>query len=135
MIFYLHQSLETQHLCRRYIALREFISYRQQNYLDGQFPPTWWNLYDHDSDLKSSQEPPTNLNVAKVGLVMPLHTSDVERAFNVQNQIKTAIRKRISSDFVNKHLLVGIEGPHIAEFSWQESANKWRKEKTRKLFR
>ena len=78
---------------------------------------------------------PNVITLAKICLVLPLHTSDVERAFSVQNQVKTAIRNRISGDSVNKYLLVGIEGPPIEVFPWQQAANHWRKEKERKLYK
>ena len=43
-------SRRTQHLVGRYPALREFLAYMSRNYLDGDFPPPMWNVFDRDSD-------------------------------------------------------------------------------------
>jgi hypothetical protein len=81
-----------------------------------------------------SETVPNVITLARIGLVLPLHTSDVERAFSVQNSVKTAIRNRIGEQMVNSYLTVGIEGGPIEEFDFESAARVWRQEKKRHLF-
>ena len=77
---------------------------------------------------------PNISKLAMICLVLPLHTSDVERPFSVQNQVKTAVRNRIGAQMVNNYLTVGIEGPQLGEFDFETAAVHWRNAKLRKLF-
>ena len=53
--FFLHAgSQRTLRLVRRYPVLRDFITYVQANYIDGQYTPPSWNVYNRDNDNRTN---------------------------------------------------------------------------------
>jgi hypothetical protein len=56
MNFRLHSEsrLSTRRLIRQYPTLERFISYMEMNYLDGNFPPAIWNVYNRDMDTRTN---------------------------------------------------------------------------------
>ena len=44
----------TTRLMQRYPALRDFIVYVRQNYLDGNYPPTMWNVFTRTNDNRTN---------------------------------------------------------------------------------
>ena len=54
--------------------------------------------------------------------------------FSAQNQVKTALRNRISSERVDDLLIVKIEGEDLKNFDFLAALQHWRSTKQRKLF-
>ena len=76
-----------------------------------------------------------NLNtLAKIAVVLPLQTADVERGFSVQNQIKTKLRNQLTPTMVNKLMMVCIEGGHHKTFDFDAVIEHWKAVKPRKIF-
>ena len=44
----------TARLIRWYPALQDFILYVRRNYMDGNFPPRMWNVFDRDTDTRTN---------------------------------------------------------------------------------
>jgi hypothetical protein len=44
----------TRHLINRFPALQDFLDYVERNYLDGNFPPALWNVFNRDSDTRTN---------------------------------------------------------------------------------
>ena len=69
------------------------------------------------------QQFPNLVHLAALTVTAPIHTSDCERGFSAQNQVKTALRNRISSERVDDLLIVKIEGEDLKNFDlWQPSS-------------
>jgi hypothetical protein len=50
----LRTANRTQRLINRYPELQDFLLYFQRNYLDGNFPPVMWNVYDRNMDNRTN---------------------------------------------------------------------------------
>ena len=48
------EDYRTARLIRRYPALQDFILYVRRNYMDGNFPPRMWNVFDRDTDTRTN---------------------------------------------------------------------------------
>ncbi|CAG2218503.1 C1QL [Mytilus edulis] len=48
------QDVETRNLCRRYHGLRDLLLYFERNYLNGQFQPATWNVFNRDMDNRTN---------------------------------------------------------------------------------
>lgn len=59
----LRQSRRTRRLVRRFPALADFLRYFQMNFLDGNFPPMMWNVFDRDMDTRSNNHVESKLNI------------------------------------------------------------------------
>ena len=73
-------------------------------------------------------------NLVHLAVTASIHTSDCERGFSAQNQVKTALRNRISSERVDDLLIVKIEGEDLKNFDFLAALQHWRTNKQRKLF-
>ena len=73
---------------------------------------------------------PNLIRLVKIAMHMPLQTADCERGFSAQNNIHTATRNKLSSETVNKLMLIQLPGP-AEDFDFQKAAKLW-KEKERK---
>ena len=80
------------------------------------------------------QQFPNLVHLAALAVTAPIHTSDCERGFSAQNQVKTALRNRISSERVDDLLIVKIEGEDLKNFDFLAALQHWRTNKQRKLF-
>ncbi|XP_045216125.2 zinc finger protein 862-like [Mercenaria mercenaria] len=76
---------------------------------------------------------PNLIKLAALALTAPIHTSDCERGFSSQNQVKTSLRNRIGSETVDNLLMIKIQGGKLEEFDFSVPLKLWR-EKQRKLF-
>ena len=76
---------------------------------------------------------PNILFLLELGLIMPLHTSHVERGFSAQNNIVIANRNMISPKTVNKLMLIKCEGGNIIEQNFDASVYKWKAVKNRRI--
>jgi len=47
-------SNSTQQLVAQHPALLEFIRYMEQNYLNGQFPLAFWNVFNRNGDSRTN---------------------------------------------------------------------------------
>jgi len=53
--FNIHRNANsTRRLVRRFPALNDFFNYVQRNYLDGNFSPAMWNVFERDMDNRSN---------------------------------------------------------------------------------
>lgn len=50
----IYSSRSVSHLLNTVPALREFITYFQQNYISGIFKPALWNVFDRDVDFRTN---------------------------------------------------------------------------------
>ena len=80
------------------------------------------------------QQFPNLVHLAALAVTAPIHTSDCERGFSAQNQVKTALRNRISSERVDDLLIVKIEGEDLKNFDFLAALQHWRTNKQRNLF-
>ena len=80
------------------------------------------------------QQFPNLVHLAALAVTAPIHTSDCERGFSAQNQVKTALRNRISSERVDDLLIVKIKGEDLKNFDFLAALQHWRTNKQSKLF-
>ena len=66
---------------------------------------------------------------------MPLQTADCERGFSAQNNIHTSTRNKLSSETVNKLMLIQLQGGPAELFDFQKAAKLWKEKKERRLFK
>jgi len=59
-------SNSTQQLVARHPALLEFITYIERNYLNGQFPPAFWNVFNRNGDSRTNNHVEGNFIVLPV---------------------------------------------------------------------
>ncbi|KAK3085490.1 hypothetical protein FSP39_004127, partial [Pinctada imbricata] len=72
--------------------------------------------------------------LASMALTHPIHTADCERAFSSQNLVTTKLRCRLSGERIDELMRVMIEGPPAPLFDFNAALQKWRGEKSRKIF-
>ena len=68
---------------------------------------------------------PNLLKLAAVALTLPIHTSDCERDFSLQNSLKTSERNRLLPQRVDTLMLISAEGPPIESFNFEPAVRRW----------
>ena len=76
-------------------------------------------------------EYPNMTLLACLALTHPVHTSDCERSFSVQNIITTAKRNRLSNDHIDQHMRIIIQGPPVCDHNFMQALKIWREKKYR----
>ena len=78
---------------------------------------------------------PNPLKLASIALKLPVHTSDCERGFSLQNSLKNCERNRLSPERLDTLMVISSEGPPVAEFNFEPAAvKKWTESKQRIIF-
>ena len=80
-------------------------------------------------------ELPNLTTLAGLALIAPVHTAECERGFSVQNQIKTALRNRLSETKMDELSAVSILGPQLKHFDANAALQIWKAKKSRKIFK
>ena len=110
--------------------LKEIVN--KQGYPRGNMPKLWQVIAMYHRD-----EFPNLIKLAAIALTLPVHTSDCERGFSVQNRLKTPLRNRLSPERLNKLMTVCIEGPDGLQYAddyFEEAVLFWRSQKKRRIF-
>lgn len=76
---------------------------------------------------------PNLLVLAKIALLLPLHTSDCERGFSAQNAIKTARRSRLEEGTLNTLMTMKCEGEPIGKQDYSQAIQVWKGKKDRRI--
>ena len=76
---------------------------------------------------------PNLLKLAALALTTAILTADCERSFNAQNQLKTALRNRMSPERPDDLMAIKM-GPASENFDFDAALAYWREAKHRKLF-
>ena len=66
-------------------------------------------------------------------LVLPVATTDCERAFSTMKRVKTDLRNRLQTKTLDQLLKICIEVPDMANFNFEEVVEQWTKQKNRRL--
>ena len=77
---------------------------------------------------------PALMKLAQVCLVLPVHTSDCERAFSSQNTLKTPLRNRLTPEHLNLLMQICVNGPLKDNFDFAQALSVWKKAKQRKIY-
>ena len=72
--------------------------------------------------------------MAAIALTLPVHSSDCERGFSVQNNIKTYDRNRLSADRLNTLATIMVEGPEMNKFDFSRALSHWKEQKSHRIF-
>lgn len=80
------------------------------------------------------EEFPNLIKLAQLALTSPIHTSDCERGFSVQNRIKSKLRCSLSGSKVDDLSLIEINGPALPDFDYNAALREWRDAKSRRIF-
>jgi hypothetical protein len=83
-------------------------------------------LTEHADDL------PFYSTMCKLPLCVPVTSVECERAFGLQNRIKTKVRNRLGEKRVNLIMTINT-GPSIDNFDFASAVRHWRSEKKRRL--
>ena len=67
-------------------------------------------------------------------LVLPVATTDCERAFSTMKRVETDLRNRMQTKTLDQLLRIRIEGPDLSEFDFEDVVDCWSKQKSRRLF-
>ena len=95
----------------------------------GSIPELWFLLQrHHKEDIEHV------VQLVHVALTHPVHTSDCERSFSVQNLTKTCLRSRLTDEHCGQIMRIIIEGGPIEDFNFDLALAKWKKKTTRKIF-
>ena len=89
----------------------------------------WSLIYQHYKD-----QVPNLLKLVSLALTAPIHTSDCERGFSAQNQVKTSSRNRLSSTRLDDLLVIKLEGGLMSDFDFSEALVHWCNAKARRIF-
>ena len=73
---------------------------------------------------------PNLLKLAAIALVLPVHTTDRERGFCLQNEITNAARNRFKPERLNNLMTLAAEGPH----NYEEALVHWKNIKCHSIF-
>ena len=93
---------------------------------------TTQNINDETED--EDGHPSSLLKLAAVALTLPIHTSDCERGFSLQNFLKTSERNRLLPQRVDTLMLISAEGPPIESFNFEPAVRRWQTSKERRIF-
>ena len=77
-----------------------------------------------------------HLNIAKLAqicLVLPITTTDCERAFSTMRRIKSRLRSEMKNSTLNDCMRVSIEGPDIDNFDFDFCVDAWSNMKNRRI--
>ena len=80
------------------------------------------------------EELPNLVKLAMLALTSPVHTAECKRGFSVQNNIKSALRNRLSPERLDDLATVAILTPCSVAFSPEKVLGLWRDRRQRKLF-
>ena len=81
-----------------------------------------------------SEELPGFRKLVCLAATHPVHTSDCERTFSVQNMTLTARRNRLNAQHCDQIMRIIMEGENIKEFNFIGALEKWRHQCTRRIF-
>ena len=101
---------------------------------DNSYPRTstanLWSLLKqyHHSEF------PQLIKLAMITLVLPVHTSDCERSFSTQNQLKTPSRNRITSEHLDLLMQINVNGPEKKDYDFTKALKLWKNSKKRRLY-
>ena len=90
----------------------------------------WKIVNEHHKD-----QFPNLIRLVKIAMHMPLQTADCDRGFSAQNHIHTATRNKLSSETVNKLMLIRLQHGPAEDFDFQKAAKHWKEKKERRLFK
>jgi hypothetical protein len=85
-------------------------------------------LYTHHQESL-----PNLMKLAELALIMPYHTADCERAFSVQNHLKSDKRNRLLEKNLNVLMTIKVAGPAVSEYDFSKAVRIWRKKVSRRL--
>ena len=68
---------------------------------------------------------PNLAKLAAIGLLLPMSTADCERGFSTLSRVKTDLRNRLQNKTLNHLLMISIEGPDAADYSFDEACDLW----------
>ena len=78
---------------------------------------------------------PNLLKLSAIAIVLPVHTSDCERGFSLQNRIKVPLRNRISDEALDNQIMIVCEGKTLEAFDFRKAVGEWKAAKNRRLFK
>ena len=81
-----------------------------------------------------SVEYPNTNHLAQIRLLLPIATAECERAFSTMHRVKSRLRSEMSNSTLNHCMRISIEGPHMEEFDFNKSLDKWSSLKNRRIF-
>ena len=77
---------------------------------------------------------PNTSKLAQIGLLLPISTTNCERAFSTMRRIKSRLRSEMSNATLNHCMCISIEGPCQEEFDFSISIETWSNLKKRRIF-
>ena len=63
---------------------------------------------------------PDMIRLVQLALTSPIHTSDCERIFSLQNKLKTSSPNRLTLDRLQQIMTIKLEGPPMKEMNFQK---------------
>ena len=66
---------------------------------------------------------PQLTKLATIGGLIPVNTAECERAFSSTNRIKTELRNLLKTKTLEYLMRISIEGPSLADFSFERAAD------------
>lgn len=74
--------------------------------------------------------------MCKLMLCVPVTSVECERAFSLQNRIKTKLRNRLGEERIDLLMRISMgPGPSVESFEYKAAVRQWRKQKQRRLAR
>ena len=84
----------------------------------------WEYIFNMYSDFLN--EFPNVSKLVKISLIIPLSNAQVERIFSQHKLTKTRLRNRMSTESLNKHLMILLNGPDdFRRFDWNKAYDYW----------
>ena len=81
------------------------------------------------------QQLPNMAKRCKIGLCLCITSVECERAFSIQNRLKTKFRSSLKPDNLDNLMVVCLRGPQLKSFDPTPSIRLWHKRKKRRLKR
>ena len=117
------KTLVSRSACIAEYALAKRVILEQRYPRDSTFE-LWRIMNEHHKD-----QFPNLIRLVKIAMHVPLQTADCERGFSAQNNIHTATRNKLSSETVNKLMLIQLQGGLAEHFDFQKAAKLWKEKK------
>ena len=71
--------------------------------------------------------------LAQVCSLLPLNTTDCERAFSTMRRIKSRLRSQMNNSTLNNCMRISMDGPPLESFDFDKSLDTWSKLRNRRI--
>ena len=105
-----------------------------KSHLDDEMPKVFGLVRECYGKLEPIASLSASSLMCKLMLCVPVTSVECERAFSLQNRIKTKLRNRLGEERIDLLMQISMgPGPSVESFEYKAAVRQWKKQKQRRL--